>query len=107
MRSLSLKKRYTFEDLVVKVRTLCKCPYMTPAEIKIYKFILEMLSAHQPLKVFEYGCGYSTLNFTRHLKNKNISFDWHGVENNASWHAQVVQMIAARNLTDFVTAVFT
>lgn len=58
---------------------------MTAAEIAVIGAALA--SMPDPLKVFEWGCGNSTLYFSNALKRQGRDFRWEAVESDPGWHA--------------------
>lgn len=67
-------------------------PAQTSKERRIFKAIFNHLAAGKP-KVFEWGSGYSTIYYSKYLKNRKIDFEWHAIDNNKLWHKKVSSKI--------------
>jgi predicted O-methyltransferase YrrM len=76
-------------------------PAMWRSEIAcIETLLLEEARRRERLEVVEWGSGYSTLHFSRFLRDRGVAFKWHAVENFVPWHSRVVAMIAEAGLGD-------
>ena len=73
---------------------------MTPAEIAIIETTLK--SMPEPVRIFEYGAGYSTIYFPHIMKNLKREYLWHSVESSLSWYKFVCQKLQERGLEDGV-----
>jgi len=62
-------------------------PWMTPAEIAFIERTL--VSLPEPVRVLEYGCGYSSVYFSRFLQRRGKSYVWESVESNREWAEKV------------------
>ena len=63
-----------------------RVPYLKFREIEIFKEILKKL---QPVKVLEWGAGFSTLQFPGIL---DYPFKWYAIEHNEDWYNQLVHL---------------
>ncbi len=91
--------RLNFFDKLMRLRGLLQLPAMTAKERRAYKALLQVLSKTQkPVRIFEYGSGFSTLYFAKYLKRCHIPFEFHSVDNNAFWHQKVKAMVKAAGL---------
>ena len=76
---------------------------MTDREIRVIKKILKQLAPQQPLTIFEYGSGHSTVYSADYLSSRGISFTWTAIDNDQRWADKVKKDIRAKNLADQVT----
>jgi hypothetical protein len=56
----------------------------------ILRFLLEQ--ADTPVNVFEWGSGYSTINFPLWLQNNDREYTWTSIESDPAWHTRVIEM---------------
>ena len=80
-----------------------RLPLMTPKERSIYKDMLLGLSSRQPLDIFEYGTGYSTLYFAQFLMSQGIRFHIHSVDHNRDWHLNIKRLLHQEGFDSVVT----
>ncbi len=90
-------------DYILRGYFLLQKPLMTVKEHRIYKSLLLELSRRQPLDIFEYGTGFSTLYFSKFLRSKGIRFHVHSVEHDKTWHLDIQHRIDRAHLTKDVT----
>ncbi len=68
-------------------------PSMTPNEIElIQEKLLDKGKDHgfdNPLRIFEYGTGHSTLYYSKFLSMNHIFNDWFSVDNDFKWHEKI------------------
>jgi len=76
---------------------------MTLKEISIYKRCLLSQYLDEPLNIFEYGSGFSTIYFAKFLKRKKLHFHIHSVDNNPKWHVKIKQSVKTEGLNDDIT----
>lgn len=71
-------------------------PWMSFREIEIIEAAL--LAVDKPhLEILEWGCGGSTLHFTKMLTDKGRSFHWTSVEHNRAWYEDIAAQIGQRD----------
>lgn len=98
-----LKLRLSPSSIVMKVNARLKLPAMTSREIGIYKKCLLSQPPGEPLNIFEYGSGFSTIYFAKFLKKKEVAFHIYSVDNNPEWYGKIEQLIRKEGLNDVVT----
>ena len=59
-------------------------PGMTGKEIDILKKIL-LAYGEKKLRVLEWGCGKSTIYYTKYLRSLEIDCEWYGIDNSREW----------------------
>ena len=64
----------------------------------VEKILLEMAEKKDHLNLIEWGSGGSTIYFSNFLREKDISFTWHAIENFIPWYHRVVDMIEESGL---------
>ncbi len=90
-------------ELTMKLHQFCQWPAMTRKEKKAMEKILCFWSRSEPLEIFEYGSGYSTVYWARFLQRQGFIFHLHSIDNHAVWHKLVVRMIKQKGLQEKVT----
>ena len=90
-------------DCIVRWNSFLQKPFMTGRERRIYERVLLGLQGRQPLDIFEYGSGFSTLYFARFLRSRNVRFHVHSVEHNKAWHLDIKRRIGQAGLGQEVT----
>ena len=75
----------TLEQLYCR---LLKLPGQSPREILMFKSLLSSRPA-RPLRVFEWGMGYSTVYYSTYLRSIGRAFEWHAVDNSREWFERV------------------
>ncbi len=90
-------------DCILRGYFLLEKPLMTGKERRLYKSLLFDLSHRQPLDIFEYGTGFSTLYFSRFLRSKGIRFHIHSVEHDKTWYLNIKRRIDRAHLAKDVT----
>ncbi len=89
--------------LAIKLHAFLNLPAMTMKEIKVYKYILDSFKTDEPLDIFEYGSGFSTIYFAKYLKKNNVNFQMDSIDNNLQWHQIVKDKIEMMSLASNVT----
>lgn len=106
MTSLTLPRRafHRLEREVQRYRMdVLGRPAMLPNEIALLSAMFGAASqTRNPLRVFEWGMGNSTLHFARRLAKSGRAFEWHAMDNSAAWHARVGEMVRRHQLQDQV-----
>jgi predicted O-methyltransferase YrrM len=78
-------------------------PEMWLEEISFIKKALVNLSEKKKfLNILEWGCGNSTIYFSKFLKQKGIYFKWIAIEHFVPWYEKVIVMIIENGLTNDV-----
>lgn len=94
------------QNIIFKVRLWVNAyfglPAQTSEERKIFCEILSSLRGGK-LRVFEWGCGYSTIYYAKLLKCMGVDFIWHAVDNHGGWCVRVREMAKRSRLDDTVT----
>jgi len=90
-------------DCIVRWNSLLQKPFMTGRERRIYERLLLDLGSRQPLDIFEYGSGFSTLYFARFLRSKGIRFHIDSMEHDRTWHLDIKHRIERAGLGQDVT----
>lgn len=90
-------------NAVMRIHGILKLPAMTMKEIGIYKKILMSFPAGQPIRIFEYGMGFSTLYFAEFLREQRRKFYIDSIDNNRQWYQKVGRMVDDRGLKEAVT----
>ncbi len=67
------------------IRDINGLPFQTKEDIDLYKKILD----RDNIRVFEWGCGNSTLFYAKFLKKEGRKFSWHSVDNDRKWYEQM------------------
>lgn len=98
-----LKLRLSPFSIVVKVNARLRRPAMTLKEIGIYKKCLLSQPPGEPLNIFEYGSGFSTIYFAKFLKKKKVPFHIYSVDNNSEWYGKIEKLVRKEGLNDVVT----
>ena len=81
-------------------------PEMWMNEIKfIEKTLIETAKNNEILNVLEWGSGFSTIYFSKFLKQKEIPFKWVAIEHFLPWHKKVISMINENDLSNEVECV--
>jgi hypothetical protein len=80
---------------------MCGLPGMTTKEIDIFKNIINLYK-NGKIKVLEWGCGLSTIYFSKYLKDAGMDFEWHGIDNSKEWHEKIQKKIIEDGLADSV-----
>lgn len=93
---------FSFFDFILKCHGILGLPAMTGYERHIFKHILLRFPRQEPVHIFEYGSGFSTLYFAHFLKREGIDFHYHSVDNDSFWHQRVKQMVEHQGLADRV-----
>jgi len=86
--TLSTLARHYLQGTVRKSRKLLnmpkqQIPYMKFKEIDL---MLDVLAQHKPLRVLEYGCGFSTLYFPTYLPKEG---EWISIEHDREWYLDI------------------
>jgi predicted O-methyltransferase YrrM len=84
------------------VHGLLGLPAQTCKERKLFKAIFDQF-AGKKIKMFEWGSGFSTIYYAKYLKDRGISFEWHTIDNNRSWHEKIATMVKNKGLGDSVS----
>lgn len=93
---------FAFPDyLAMALRRKLEFPALTPKEIKLYKRALTSVKKN-PIRIFEWGAGYSTIYFPKFLKSKGIKFDWYSVENSRYWYEKIIMLLKKKRLSNCV-----
>jgi hypothetical protein len=90
-------------DIIMRIHGILHLPAMTPKERSLYKRLLLSFDPARPLRIFEYGSGFSTIYFSRMLKKRGRHFTLHSIDNNRIWHHRVQEMVRKYGLSDSVT----
>jgi len=90
-------------SVMMRLHVILKLPAMSLKEIGVYKKYLLSLYLNEPLNIFEYGSGFSTIYFAKFLKRKKVPFHIYSIDNNAEWHAKIKQLLKTEGLNDVIT----
>lgn len=85
--------KYSSFSLTMKLHGFLGLPAMTLREVEIIKSVLLSFNKKESLNIFEYGSGYSTCYFGKFLKEKNVKFRIHSIDNNIQWHDKVKNLV--------------
>ena len=81
-------------------------PEMWMSEIKfIEKTLIETAKNNEILNVLEWGSGFSTIYFSKFLKQNGIPFKWIAIEHFLPWHTKVISMISKNDLSNEVECI--
>jgi len=81
-------------------------PEMWMSEIRfIEKTLVESAQNNEILNVLEWGSGFSTIYFSKFLKQNDIPFKWIAIEHFLPWYTKVLSMISENNLSNEVECV--
>lgn len=81
-------------------------PEMWMSEIRfIEKTLAESAQNNEILNVLEWGSGFSTIYFSKFLKQNDIPFKWIAIEHFLPWYTKVLSMISENNLSNEVECV--
>ena len=69
---------------------------MSPGEVVLVTALLEALP--DPIRVFEWGSGSSSLYFSTLLLKSRRDYDWVTIEHNLEWYHRIVSLAAELNL---------
>lgn len=69
---------------------------MSFGQLAIVKFLIER--ANEPVNVFEWGSGYSTIHIPLWLEQNNREYTWTSIESDPEWHSYVVKMASAEGI---------
>ncbi|MDP2652739.1 MAG: class I SAM-dependent methyltransferase [Candidatus Omnitrophota bacterium] len=98
-----IKSRLHPYPWVMRLHGLLQMPAMTRQEIEIYKSALLAVKDRQPLNIFEYGSGFSTIYFASFLKREGVRFHMDSIDNHRGWHEKVKDLVRHRGLDEHVT----
>lgn len=87
----------------MKAHAMSGLPAMTRREREAYLAALLAVSRNDRLELFEWGSGYSTVWTARRLKEREVSFHIHTLDNHAGWHQKVHEMVEKQGLSEYVT----
>jgi hypothetical protein len=68
-------------------------PAQSPRDIAVFKSVLSSIG-EEPLRVFEWGSGASTIFYPRFLQSIGREFDWHAVDNSKIWYEKTRERIS-------------
>ncbi len=77
-------------------------PAQTKKEIKIFKAVFDDIAGKEKIKIFEWGSGFSTIYYAEYLRNKNIEFEWHSIDNDKVWHEKVKTKVRKKDFQPYV-----
>jgi hypothetical protein len=83
------------------LHNLLGLPAQTNKERQLLKAIFNQFKSKK-IRVFEWGCGLSTLYYSKYLKASGVDFEWHAIDNNKVWYEKVVSKIKGSNYQDNV-----
>ncbi len=103
MSLTDLKNKLHPFELTLLFHRFLGWPAMTGKEMRILKRILLSFPQQQPINIFEYGMGFSTVYFAKFLKKTGRVFHLHSIDNNRFWYEKVSSMIKVQDLTQSVS----
>ena len=77
-------------------------PAQSPQDISIFKAILSEVGDNS-VRVFEWGSGFSTIYYSRFLRDLGRQFDWYAIDNSPKWHQRVRAKVAQADLVNEVS----
>ena len=81
-------------------------PEMWLDEIKyIEETLIKLSQKNNKLNILEWGSGFSSIYFSKFLKQKGIQFKWVAVEHFVHWHEKVIDMIEENKLSNNIECV--
>jgi predicted O-methyltransferase YrrM len=81
-------------------------PEMWISEIRfIEKTLIELAQYTKFINVLEWGSGFSTIYFSKFLKQKGIPFKWIAIEHFVPWYEKVISMLTENNLSNEVECI--
>jgi predicted O-methyltransferase YrrM len=98
-----LKQKLHPFEMTMKVHGLLGWPAMTRKEMRILKQLFLSFPADQPINIFEYGMGFSTIYFARFLQKSGRPFHMDSIDNNRFWNEKVTTMIRNAGLSKKVS----
>ena len=81
--------------------TLRGFPAQSSGDMAIFKEVLSN-AGEQPVRVFEWGSGASSIFYPKFLRSTGRQFDWHAMENSAPWHEKIQERVIRSRLADQV-----
>jgi len=96
----AIKDRYLYQ-LGHFVRAKLVLPEQTSGDRKIFKQVFGRYTG-KSLRVFEWGTGYSTVYYGRHLLSMGVDFEWHTIDNSSLWRDNMACLVERYRLTDRV-----
>ena len=73
---------------------------MTSHELEVIKKLLK--NYDNEMRILEWGCGYSTIYFSKYLKSLKIDFEWYGIDNSSVWYEKILNKIKQLDLDNNV-----
>ena len=80
-------------------------PAQSRQDILLFKAALSQVG-NDPLKVFEWGSGASTIYYPRYLDSIGRRFDWHAMDNSRPWYRKCQDRISKAKLEERVHAYY-
>lgn len=96
-----LRRKYFSFYFYVRIwlHGLLGLPAQTHKEIQLFKAIFSQFKSKK-IRIFEWGCGLSSVYFSKYLKDRGIDFEWHAIDNNKSWCQRVTARIRGSGYQD-------
>lgn len=81
-------------------RRFLRLPEQTVWEVALFQEVFRAVAAgqQQPLKVFEWGAGASTLYYPHWFLKHGIEFEWDAVDSSRTWHERVTRRLQQAGL---------
>ena len=84
------------------INNILGLPAQTAKEIEIFKIILDHIKNDNKLNIFEWGSGHSTVYYSNYLRQKGVTFEWHSIDNNKTWHEKIKVLVKEKKLDSHV-----